>query len=170
MSNLVEHYRCSDRSCKARISARISTGNLCSDLPTHGHGNRLLKSVNDKIRDEIVTKHVKAGNSSTKTVMQEMSAAVLASDHPHTISSIPSGAAIKSQLYRANLHLTSPSHLDIGHFKLIQLRFYLIKQLFIIEIMNFLAAGILQPPAFCNQRHFEPPTFWNCRHFEPPTL
>ena len=123
-TKFVEHYRCSDRSCKARISARISTGNLCSDLPTHGHGNRLLESVNDKIRDEIVTKHVKAGNSSTKTVMQEMSAAVLASDHPHTISSIPSGAAIKSQLYRANLHLTSPSHLDIGHFKLIQLRFY----------------------------------------------
>ena len=57
----------------ARISARISTGNLCSDLPTHGHGNRLLESVNDKIRDEIVTKHVKAGNTSTKTVMQELS-------------------------------------------------------------------------------------------------
>ena len=94
----------------------------------------------------------------------------LATDHPHTISSIPSGAAIKSQLYRANLHLTSPSHLDIGHFKLIQLRFYLIKQLFIIEIMIFLATGILQPPPFCNHRHFEPPPFWNCRHCEPPTL
>ena len=101
MSNLVEHYRCSDRSCKARISARISTGNLCSDLPTHGHGNRLLESVNDKIRDKIVTKQ--AGNTSTKTVLQELSAAVLAIEHPHTISSIPSSAAIKSQLFRANL-------------------------------------------------------------------
>ena len=43
----VEHFRCSDRSCKARLSARISTGNLCSELPSHTHGNRLLESVND---------------------------------------------------------------------------------------------------------------------------
>ena len=35
--------------------------------------------------------------------MQELSAAVLATDHPHTISSIPSSAAIKSQLFRADL-------------------------------------------------------------------
>ena len=158
MSNLVEHYRCSDHSCKARISARISTGNLCSDLPTHGHGNRVLESVNDKIRDEIVTKHVKAGNTSTKLLYARV-VWLLIIPTQSALSHLVH-AALKSQLFRANLKENPRPpipythedlhHLDTGHFKLIQLRFYWIKQLFIIEIMNFLATGILQPPAFCN--------------------
>ena len=53
--------------------------------------------VNDKIRDEIVTKHVKAGNTSTKTVMQELSG-YWSSALSHLVH-----AALKSQLFRANL-------------------------------------------------------------------
>ena len=40
-----KNWRCSQRSCPATLTTRISTGNLVGDvLPTHGHTNKLLKT------------------------------------------------------------------------------------------------------------------------------
>ena len=43
-SGLQNHWRCANRQCEATLKTRKSTGNLVGDnLPSHSHGNQLLK-------------------------------------------------------------------------------------------------------------------------------
>ena len=53
-----KNWRCSQRSCTATLTTRISTGNLVGDvLPTHGHTNKLLKTKAKTTEKAVIEKY-----------------------------------------------------------------------------------------------------------------
>ncbi|XP_023339596.1 uncharacterized protein LOC111709891 [Eurytemora carolleeae] len=53
-----KNWRCSQRSCTAALTTRISTGNLVGDvLPTHGHTNKLLKTKAKTTEKAVIEKY-----------------------------------------------------------------------------------------------------------------
>ena len=53
-----KNWRCSQRSCTATQTTRISTGILVGDvLPTHGHTNKLLKTKAKTTEKAVIEKY-----------------------------------------------------------------------------------------------------------------
>jgi len=53
-----KNWRCSQRSCTATLTTRISTGILVGDvLPTHGHTNKLLKTKAKTTEKAVIEKY-----------------------------------------------------------------------------------------------------------------
>ena len=96
-----KNWRCSQRSCTATLTTRISTGNLVGDvLPTHGHTNKLLKTKAKTTEKAVIEKYANVQGALPSNVLQEISQSMLNSDFPGQIISASSKSAIKMKLWR----------------------------------------------------------------------
>ena len=100
-SDKTTRYRCSKRSCSATLVARNSTGNLVGDsLPEHNHTNKLMKTIAKATEKKLVDQYASLPGAQPSTVLQEISANMLASECPGQIGSASSAGAIRMQLWR----------------------------------------------------------------------
>ena len=100
-SDKTTRYRCSKRSCSATLVARNSTGNLVGDsLPEHNHTNKLMKTIAKATEKKLVDQFASLPGAQPSTVLQEISANMLASECPGQIGSASSAGAIRMQLWR----------------------------------------------------------------------
>ena len=71
-------WRCSDRSCNAKIYTDKLTGALKNtELPSHNHGNGLLKKIAQEEQKKVIDKYSAMPGVSPKSVLQEISTNVL---------------------------------------------------------------------------------------------
>lgn len=100
-SPTINYWRCSDRKCLARIQTRKSSGNLIEDaLPEHQHSNKLMIQKAKETEKATIDKYSSIPGATTKTVLQEVSTNLLASNSPGLLSSMSSSGAIKMALWR----------------------------------------------------------------------
>ena len=94
-------WRCSDRSCSAKLYTDKLTGDLKNtELPSHNHGNGLLKSIAKEEQQKTISKYAAMPGISPKSVLQEISTNVLASSTPGCLASVTSAGGIKMALWR----------------------------------------------------------------------
>ena len=66
-----KYWHCSQRSCTATLTTRISTGNLVGDvLPTHGHTNKLLKTKAKTTEKAVIEKYANVQGALPSNVLQ----------------------------------------------------------------------------------------------------
>ena len=94
-------WRCSDRSCNAKIYTDKLTGALKNtELPSHNHGNGLLKKIAQEEQKKVIDKYSAMPGVSPKSVLQEISTNVLSSTTPGCLASVSSAGGIKMALWR----------------------------------------------------------------------
>ena len=94
-------WRCSDRSCSAKLYTDKLTGSLKNtELPEHNHGNGLLKSIAQEEQKKVISKYASMPGISPKSVLQEISTNVLSSSTPGCLASVTSAGGIKMALWR----------------------------------------------------------------------
>ena len=97
----VNYWTCANRSCKARISTRKSTGNLVGQsIPLHDHGNQLLIKKAKEHGVAVLDNLANVPAATTKAVLQQISTNILASSSPGLLSSTSSAGAVKMALWR----------------------------------------------------------------------
>ena len=97
----VNYWTCANRSCKARISTRKSTGNLVGQsIPLHDHGNQLLTKKAKEHEVAVLDNLANVPAATTKAVLQQISTNILASSSPGLLSSTSSAGAVKIALWR----------------------------------------------------------------------
>ena len=75
----VNYWTCANRSCKARISTRKSTGNLVGQsIPLHDHGNQLLIKKAKEHEVAVLDNLANVPAATTKAVLQQISTNILA--------------------------------------------------------------------------------------------
>ncbi len=100
-SQKVYSWRCSNRKCDATLGTRKSSGNLVGDtLPSHQHGNQLMKKTAKKTESAVLLKYAGVQGATPSTVLQEISYNMLSSNFPGQLSSSSTAGAIRMKLWR----------------------------------------------------------------------
>ena len=100
-SQKVYNWRCSNRKCDATLGTRKSSGNLVGDtLPSHQHGNQLMKKTAKKTESAVLFKYAGVQGATPSTVLQEISYNMLSSNFPGQLSSSSTAGAIRMKLWR----------------------------------------------------------------------
>ena len=97
----VDYWRCSVRTCPAKILTCKSTAELVGkELPLHNHPNSLLKQEARKVQKEIIQQHALIDGATTQNVLKEISVNIRGSTSPGFQSSMSSAGALKMALWR----------------------------------------------------------------------
>ena len=100
-SQKVYNWRCSNRKCDATLGTRKSSGNLVGDtLPSHQHGNQLMKKTAKKTESAVLLKYAGVQGATPSTVLQEICYNMLSSNFPGQLSSSSTAGAIRMKLWR----------------------------------------------------------------------
>jgi len=109
-----KYWRCSNRSCSARLITRVSTDNLCvPQLPEHSHGNQLLKQMAKKVEHYVIKEMSKHSHSTRKLVLQEISQSC---GSKGLMSSVSSAGSIKMSLWREKQKINPRPAIPNNHF------------------------------------------------------
>ena len=100
-SGNIKYWKCSVKTCSARIRTRISSSKLVGDtLPTHAHENKMLKrAITDK-ENSVIKKMARVDGISNTTVLSEITRDIQRSDQPNLICGMRSKNALKVALWR----------------------------------------------------------------------
>ena len=99
-SSQTNHWRCANRQCNATLKTRKSTENLVGEtLPTHAHGNQLLKEQARNTENEVLAQYA-AADAVPSTIMQEISSKMLSSNFHGQLNSASTAGAIRTKLWR----------------------------------------------------------------------
>ena len=113
-TNKVDYWLCAKSGCKSRLTTRRSTGNLASTIPTHDHGNNLLKRKVESIEEATLKRMLPTSSVTPRLVMTNITNKVL-EEAPNGLPSISSAGALKSKLWRAKNKLNPMPKLPHTH-------------------------------------------------------
>ena len=112
-----KYWRCSNRSCSARLITRVSTDNLCvPQLPEHSHGTQLLKKIAKKVELDVIKEMSKHLHSTGKLVLQEISQSIMGCGSKCLMSSVSSAGSIKMSLWHEKQKINPRPAIPNNHF------------------------------------------------------